>query len=101
VSDDPPRILHMPCPKTRHFFAYGDGDWTHQTLLVLSKIKPESEAAVISCSDYGAKRSVHRIHSLARRYGFRVVCRTMRDSTVLVWVKKPGFDRNIVKLWGL
>jgi len=95
------RVLKLPIPRTRHPFAYGNGDWTYHTLLALSRIKPESEAAVITCSDYGAKRSVKRIHSLALRYGFRVACRTMRDSTVLVWVKKPGMDKNVTKLWGL
>jgi hypothetical protein len=95
------RTLKLPIPKTRHYFAYGNGDWTYRTLLALSQIKPEIEAAVIRCSDDGAKRSVKRIHSLAVRYGFRVTCRTMRDATVLVWVKKPGVDKNVTKLWRL
>lgn len=92
----------MRMPRTRHFFALGHGDWTRQTLEALSKVKPEEEAAVLCSSpDHGAKEDVKRIHSLAKRYGFRVVCRCVRDNTILVWVKKPGFDKNVIKLWGL
>lgn len=92
------RVLNLPVPKTKQYFAYGAGDWTLKILQALASVKPDKQAAVIDC-EAGAKETVCRIHSLAKRYGFRVVCRTMRDETVLVWVKKPGIDKHITDLW--
>lgn len=92
------KILKLPMPKHRCYWALGNGDWTLQTIKILSRVKPESEAALIPCP-LGAKAAVTRLHSLGRRYNFRVVCRTIRDSRVLVWVKKPGIDKHILDLW--
>lgn len=89
----------MPIPKSRHYLSV-DGEWVHETLLALSKVHPEQEAVQISDGRKWSKNLVVRIHSLARRYGFKVCCRPIHDGTVLVWVRKPGMDKNILKLWG-
>lgn len=93
------RTIQIPIPKKRTYFAFGAGDWTLRTLTQLARIRPEKECIVVDCPGYGAKRTVKRIHSLGTRYGFKPVCRTMRDNTVLVWVRKPGIDKKALKLW--
>lgn len=77
------------------------GSWRSSRLLVMSKLKPGEQAAEIHCDEHGAKVEVRMLHRLGRTYGFKVVCRPLNGNTVLVWIKKPGMDKNILKLWGL
>ncbi len=89
----------MPIPKTRHYLALGNGEWCHGILTALSKVRPEVEAARIVPGEMGYKKTVQQLHHLARRYGFKVCCRGTRRGHVMVWVRKPGIDKNILKLW--
>lgn len=99
MSDDPPKIFDIPIPKNRRTWTVDRGSWRYRRLLVISKLKPEEQAAEIICDEYGPKVEIRMLHGLAHTYGFKVTCRPTNGNRVLIWVKKPGFSKDILKMW--
>lgn len=77
----------------------GKGSWRYRRLLAMSRIKPGKQAVEIVCDEHGPKVEIKMLHSLAYNYGFKVACRPTNGNAILVWVKKPGFNKDILKMW--
>lgn len=99
MNDEALKIFNIPIPKSRKTWTMGKSSWRYRRLLALSKLSPGKQALKIVCDEHGSKVEIKMLHSLAYNYGFRVACRPTSDGAILVWVKKPGFDKRVLEIW--